>query len=190
MIVLAIGLVLFVGIHMVPMMPRLRGAVVARIGVDPWRGIHSVVAAVGLGLIVWGFGRARAEGLAPWLDGVGDLRWLAVLVLAPVFPLLLAAHLPGRVAATVRHPMVTAVILWAFAHLLIVVSAPAILLFATFLAWSLADRVSLTRRATADRAPPPPFGLNDVVAVGLGLALWAVTIGWAHLWLIGVAPLP
>lgn len=189
MVVLALGLVLFLCLHTVPMLPRLRGAIVGRIGADPWRGLHSALSAIGLGLIVWGYGLARARGLPPWLDHAPSLRHLTLLVLLPVFPLLFAAYLPGRIAATVRHPMVTAVILWSFGHLLTVTAAPAVLLFAAFLVWSLADRLSLARRRPAPVGPMPAFGRNDVVALVLGLALYGAMVGRLHLWLIGVAPL-
>jgi hypothetical protein len=36
-------------------------------------------------------------------------------------------------------------------------------------------------------APPGPW--NDVIAVVLGLAVYALLIGWAHLRLFGVSPL-
>lgn len=189
MLVLSLGLVLFLAVHTLPMAPRLREAIVGRIGVDPWRGIHSAISAIGLGLILWGFGLARAEGHAPWLDGGGHLRHLTLLVLLPVFPLLFAAHLPGRIAATVRHPMVTAVVLWSIGHLLVVSTAPAVLLFAAFLAWSIADRLSLARRRPAEARPRPSFGRNDAIALVLGLAVYAAFVTKLHLWLIGVAPL-
>lgn len=190
MIVLAFGLALFVLIHTVPMLPSLRGALVARVGVDAWRGVHAAIAAVGLGLVVWGFGLARVEGHVPWLDTDVALRLPMILATAPVFPLLFAAYLPGRLSAVVGHPMVTGVILWSAAHLLIVGSAPGVLLFCVFLAWSLAARLSLARRRPRPDGPLPPFGRNDLLAVGLGLVVWAVVSWKGHLWLVGVAPLP
>lgn len=190
MIVLAFGLALFVLVHTVPMLPSLRGALVARVGADVWRGVHSAIAAVGLGLVVWGFGLARAEGHAPWLDPDVALRLPMIVAAAPVFPLLFAAFLPGRIAAMVGHPMVTGTILWSAAHLLIVGSAPGVLLFGVFLAWSLAARLSLARRRPRPEGPLPPFGRNDLLAVALGLAVWAALLWKGHLWLVGVAPLP
>jgi hypothetical protein len=41
--------------------------------------------------------------------------------MVPVFPLLFATCLPGRIQAKVRHPMLAAVKLWAFADLLALV---------------------------------------------------------------------
>jgi len=186
--VLVLGLVLFLATHTVPMIPSLRGALVARLGENGWKGVHTLLAAVGLGLIVWGFGRARAEGVPVWFVADKGLRHATLLVLAPVFPLLFAAYLPGWIKARVVHPMLTAVILWAIGHLLFVGSAHAVTLFAAFAAWAVADRLSLARRKPGS-AEIPPFGRNDVVAVVLGLATYGLFVWKAHLWLIGVSPL-
>ena len=189
MFVLALGLVLFLGVHTVPMAPRLRAGLIGRLGANGWKGAHTLAAAAGLGLIVWGYGLARAEGHAPWLDSNVAMRHATLLVLLPVFPLLFASFLPGRIRARVGHPMLTAVILWALGHLLIVGAAPAVLLFAAFLAWSVADRLSLARRGVGGGDPTTPFGRNDVLAIVLGLAVYAAMLFGGHLWLIGVAPL-
>jgi len=65
-----------------------------------------------------------------------------------------------------------------------------VLLFGGFLAWAVVDRISLKRRPVPQAlrtAPRRPW--NDVIAVVLGLAIYAVLIGWAHLRLFGVSPL-
>ncbi len=189
MTLLALGLALFVLVHAVPMVPPLRAVLVARVGADPWRGIHSLIALVGMGLIVWGFAWARAAGPDPWLTPQVGLRHAALLVLLPVFPLIFASFRPGWIARRVGHPMVTGVVLWAAGHLLAVSSAPAVLLASVFLVWGLAARLSLARRKPAT-GPIPPFGRADLVAIVAGVAVWGLLLWKGHLWLIGIAPLP
>jgi hypothetical protein len=46
----------------------------------------------------------------------------------------------------------------------------------------------LKRRTQAIRTAPPGR-FNDLIAVVLGLALYALFIGWAHFRLFGVSPL-
>lgn len=186
--VLVLGLVLFLATHTVPMVPSLRAALVARLGDNGWRGVHSLLAALGLGLIVWGFGQARWEGAPLWFETQNGMRHATLLVLLPVFPLLFAAYLPGWIKGRVVHPMLVATILWAVGHLLFVGSAPAVSLFTGFAVWALADRLSLARRRPGP-VEVPPFGRNDVIAVVLGLAVYGLVVWKAHLWLIGVAPL-
>ena len=72
----------------------------------------------------------------------------------PAFPLLLAAYLPGRIKTATKHPMLAAVKLWAFAHLLANGNLADVILFGSFLAWAVADRISLKGRTP----PPSPRG--------------------------------
>src|SRR5882672_6937680 len=116
------------------------------------------------------------------------MRHATLLFMLPVFPLILAAYLPGRIKSATKHPMLAAVKFWAFGHLLANGLLADVLLFGAFLAWAVVDRISLKRRPqTIKTAPPGRF--NDAVAVVLGLALYALFIGWAHFRLFGVSPL-
>jgi uncharacterized membrane protein len=106
----------------------------------------------------------------------------------PVFPLILAAYLPGRIKTTMKHPMLAAVKFWALAHLLANGTLADVLLFGGFLAWAVVDRISLKRR-TQVIATAPPGKFNDAIAIVAGLILYAFFIGWAHVRLFGVSPL-
>ncbi len=114
---LVVGLVLFLGVHTVSIAaPGWRDATAARLGEGVWKAGYSLVAGVGLGLIILGYGLARQEPVVLWTPPRG-LRHLSLLLMLPVFPLLLATYLPGRVQAAAKHPMLAAVKLWALAHL-------------------------------------------------------------------------
>jgi uncharacterized membrane protein len=116
------------------------------------------------------------------------LRHVAWLLLLPVFPLLFATYLPGRISAATRHPMLVATKLWALAHLLANGTLASTVLFGSFLAWAVVDRISLKRRAPRSVPAAPPSRYNDAIAVVAGLGLYAAVIGALHLWLIGVSP--
>jgi uncharacterized membrane protein len=116
------------------------------------------------------------------------LRQVALLLMLPVFPLLIAAYVPGRIKTVTKHPMLAAVKFWALAHLLANGMLADVLLFGGFLAWAVLDRISLKRRTQTMRTAPPGR-FNDLIAVVLGLLLYAIVIGWAHQWLFGVSPL-
>jgi uncharacterized membrane protein len=193
---LVLGLVLFLGVHSVSIVsPTGRDRLVAKMGEGGFKGLYSVAAAVGLVLIVWGYGLARETPVMLY-SLPGGFRHLAALLLLPVFVLLLAAYLPGRIQRAAKHPMLLAVKLWALAHLLAQSvtggTLADVLLFGGFLIWAVADRISLKRRALAGltRAAPalPGSGANDAIAVIGGLALYLVTVMWAHAALFGVRP--
>lgn len=188
MFVLVLGLVLFLGVHSIGIVaPQWRDRMALRLGSQPWRGLYSVVSLAGLLLLVHGFALARA---APsyWYFPPAGLRSVTRALMLPVFPLLLAAYLPGRIQAAVKHPMLAAVKLWAFAHLLSNGSAAGVVLFGSLLVWAVADRISLKRRPVRAVHGAAPSKWNDLIAIVLGLALYAMFMSWAHLKLIGVAP--
>jgi uncharacterized membrane protein len=118
----------------------------------------------------------------------GWLRYVTLLLMLPVFPLLIAAYLPGRIKTAMKHPLLNAVKFWGLAHLLANGTLADVLLFGGFLVWAGVDRMSLKRRVQA--VPAAPAGrFNDLIAVVVGLALYALFIEWAHLRLFGVSPL-
>ena len=185
---LAIGLILFLGVHSISIVaPAWRGRMLARLGEKGWKGVYTLVSLLGLVLIIYGFGLARQSPVvlyspAPWL------RHVALLLMLPVFPLLIAAYLPGRIKTAAKHPMLAAVKFWALAHLLANGMLSDVLLFGAFLAWAVFDRISFKSRVqTLRTAPPGRF--NDAIAVVLGLALYVLIIFWAHSRLFGVSPL-
>jgi uncharacterized membrane protein len=192
MLVLILGLVIFLGVHSVSIVaPGWRTATVARLGERPWKGLYSLASAAGLALIVVGYGLARRDPVVLYAPPAA-LRHLALVVMLPVFPLLFAAYLPGRIRAAAKHPFLLAVKLWALAHLLANGMLADVLLFGAFLAWAVADRISVKRRPAAQThevPAAPPGAANDAIALIGGLVVYAVFVLRAHRWLIGVSPL-
>ena len=188
--VLIIGLVIFFAVHSVSIVSEpWRDGMVAKMGEGPWKALYSLAAIVGFVLIVWGYGLARYDPVVlysppPWM------RHVAMLLLVPVFPLLLAAYLPGRIQAATKHPMLVATKLWAVAHLLVNGMLADVILFGSFLAWAVVDRVSMKRRTQRPVPGAPPSKANDLIAVFVGLALYVAFALWLHDWLIGVSLIP
>jgi uncharacterized membrane protein len=103
--------------------------------------------------------------------------------------LLPAAYIPSHIKARVKHPMVTAVKTWAFAHLLVRGDLGSMLLFAAFLAWGVTARISMKRRGASDPVAPAGW-INDIMVVAIGLGLYAGVLFWFHPAVIGVPLLP
>lgn len=191
MTLLITGLLLFLGIHSVAIgAPAWRTAGIARLGPLGWKGVYSLIAITGFVLICIGYAEARITNpIWLWQPPKG-LRHIALVLMLPVFPLLLAAYLPGRLRTTTRHPMLIATKLWALSHLLANGGLHDALLFGGFLAWAVADRISVKRRAVVTPPPSAPASRwNDAVAVVGGLALYVLFVGGLHKLLIGVSPL-
>ena len=180
-----IGMILFLGIHTVPIVAGgARQRLLARFGENGWKGMFSVVSIVGFALLIYGYGIARQSPVplytpAPWL------RHVSMLLMLPVFPLLIAAYLPGRIKAVTRHPMLLAVMLWGTAHLLANGTLADVVLFGGFLAWAIADRVSVARRGVVVAVKSTGYA-NDLLAVGAGLIVYVAIVVWLHVRLFGV----
>lgn len=188
MAVLIAGLALFLGIHLVPVFTGIRASLRARLGEGGYRGLFSLVSVFGLLLIVWGYGIAREAPVIVW-DPPLWTRHLAALLNVFAFVLLAAAYLPGRIRETVRHPMLAAVKLWAFAHLMANGTLADILLFGSFLAWALVDRISVKRRERAGLVTVTGGPVrNDIAAIVIGGAVYVLFAFWLHEALVGVAP--
>jgi len=188
MTLLVIGLVLFLGSHSVAIINvAWRDRMVARLGLLPWQGLYSLVAIAGVVLIVQGYDLLRQDPIILY-QPPNWLRHIAVLLLAFVFPLLFAAYLPGRIQTITKHPMLVATKIWALAHMLANGSVADMILFGSFLAWAVADRISLKRRTPLPVPGVPSSRFNDALAIILGLGLYLTFIFWLHVWLFGVSP--
>src|SRR5690606_20235494 len=107
------GLILFIGSHSVRIFAEpWRTRTIERLGEKPWKGLYSLVAAIGIALIVWGYGLARTDPVTLWQPPVWT-RHLAGLLTLPVFVRIAAAYIPGtHIRAKVKHPMLVGVKLW------------------------------------------------------------------------------
>lgn len=191
MVVLVLGLLIFLASHSLRIFAEdWRQAQIARMGEGPWKGLYSLVSLVGLVLIVWGYGLARQDPIVLWDPPVWT-RHIAVTLNLIAFILLAAFLVPaGRIKARLGHPMLLSVKVWAFAHLIANGTLADLLLFGSFLAWAIVDFAANRRRDRAlgtVRVAGPVR--NDVIAVLLGVLIWAALVWRLHEWLIGVPPL-
>ena len=194
MMVLVVGLILFLGVHLVPTSPELRDGLKERIGEMPYKAIFSLLSLVGLVVIVLGYHKLQLHpGKNPILwDPPTWMRHIAVALMLPAMILLVASVIPSRIRTAVRHPMLIAIKTWAFAHLIANGDLGALLLFGSFLAFAVYDRISVKKRGAQGPLgnATPSSAINDVIVVVVGVALYAALLYGGHQWLIGVAPIP
>jgi len=185
---LALGLALFLGIHLTrALAPQWREAQIARLGDKAWKGIYTLVSIVGFGLILWGFSRARLEPIVLW-PPIRGMNHLAAALMLVAMVLMAAAYVPrNHFKAKLQHPMTLSVKTWAFAHLIANNTLADVMLFGSFLVWSiLVFRAARRRPAPVIKAPTVVGTLATVV---VGFALWAFFAFWAHAAWLGIAPL-
>ena len=189
---LALGLLLFLGVHSVRIFADdWRQKRLDTLGEAAWKGTYSLVSIAGFALIVWGYGVARQTPVVLWVPPVG-LRHAASLLTLASFVLLAATYVPGNaLKAKLKHPMVLGIKLWALAHLLSNGNLADVLLFGSFLLWAiLSFRAARLRDAAAvvkAEITHSPASRTIATLVG-GVVAWSVFALWAHGPLIGVRP--
>ena len=161
-----------------------------RMGYGPFMGLYSLVSLIGFGLIIYGYDAARWIGTAYFAPAWG--RHVNMALMLPALIFLVAANLPaGRIKKTLKHPMLVSVKLWALGHLLANGEWNSVILFTSFLAYAVIDRIAVKKRG--DTGPPAdvaPSNPGDIGALVLGTGLYLAFVFYLHKWLIGVPVMP
>lgn len=210
-----LAFVTFFASHALPVRPRVRAALVARLGRG---GFGLAYSALSLAALAWLIDAARRAphvvlwAWAPWQNLVPLVLMLPVCLIVALTigrpnPFSFGgAHgkrfdpaRPGLVRWT-RHPLLVALALWAFAHVIPNGDLAHALLFASFAAFALLGGRMIDRRkrretdperarlAAAAGAGSARLAADDGVRALLGVALYATLI-LLHPLLFGVAPL-
>lgn len=193
MLPLILGIVIFLGIHLVPTSPELKSGLIERFGATVYRVAFSILSLIGFTLIVYGYHKLQMipdKNVVLW-EPPTFMRHIAVALMLPAMIFLVAYLVPSRIRTAIKHPMLVAIKTWALAHLLANGDLASLILFGSFLAYAVYDRITLKRRVTT--APVnviAPSPINDVIVIVGGIALFAFFLFWGHHHLIGVAPIP
>jgi uncharacterized membrane protein len=181
MAILILGLILFFGAHLTPTFPDFQASLVQKYGEKAFKGGFSLVSVVGFALIVLGVSAARGSGVDVqlWNPPIWT-RHLAIALMLPAFIVLASMGVASHIRDKVRHPMLAAIKLWAAAHLLANGDLLALLLFGSFLAYGVYDRISVKKRAVPLKPKAPEGWRGDAIAVAIGTVLWAATLFWLH----------
>ena len=184
--ILILGLVVFLGSHVFVTFRDERERLIARLGRNGYRGLFSLVALIGLVLIIKGYGDYRAhEWVQVWTPPAFMKHiTIALMLLAVIF--ITTTYVPTHIRAWVKHPMVTSIKTWALAHLLSNGDLGSIILFGAFLAWGGYARVAAKRRGDRGLTTPPMGWTKDVIVVVVGVVIFLLLGYYFHPYVIGV----
>ncbi len=154
----------------------------ARMGTMKYMGLYSLVSGLGFALMLWGYGLARPS---PQIFTPPD--WgvhVTMALMLPALILLMAAYVPrGYIKHTIKHPMLLAVMLWSFGHLLANGELNSLILFGSFLAYVIIDRIAVSSR----NLPVKKASIaGDLYAVIIGTAIYVLFVKHLHELTIGV----
>ena len=193
--ILILGMVMFFGIHLLPMTP-LAGQLKKRLGAAPYKIVFSLIALTGLAVMVAGFkmtlsgpDTARIVYDPPLWGNAGAPDWHRYVIYALVFAALVAigaSHGRGHIKKFLRQPMSAGVAMWAIGHLLANGNLSEVLLFGGFLVYALLDIVMANARGQVPTHEPRIT--SDLLAVIAGAVLFIVIMNF-HFTLFGVTVL-
>jgi len=186
MSMLLAGIVLWFVTHSFPAVaPAKRTALQLKLGEQPYRGVISIIILAALLLIV--FGWKSAVPTAVYQPPVGPGLISSVLVLLGLI-LFFASQMNGHLKRVLRHPQMLGTILWAVAHLLTNGDSRSVALFGAMAVWALFEIVMINRRDGTKAQVIDVSGKFDLIAVVIGVAVFAV-VGHFHQALFGVVPI-
>jgi len=181
------GAVVFFGLHLfTSFRKRGPGDIRERMGRQRFMGLYSLGSGVSFVALIWGYalmrpGEAHVWDAAPWT------RHLVLSAMFPTLVLLAASYTPtGYIKKWVGHPMLTAVMLWATVHLIANGDFAEVLLFGSFLAYAVIDRIALVMRGDRGAAKEKANILGDMMAISVGGAAYLAVAFWLHSLIIGV----
>lgn len=184
MLLLIAGLLLFTIVHLFPSaLTESRTALVEKLGDKPYRGLFSVTIVASLILIVVGWKSATPTPV--YLPPFGSEPILSALVFL-AFVLFVAAQTRTNIRRYIRHPQMTAVLLWSTAHLLVNGDSRSVALFGGLGAWAVIEMLLCNRRDGTWKKPEPASIVTDAVTVAIGAAGFSL-IWYFHGALFGVA---
>jgi len=180
---LIVGLILFIGIHVMPSFAGLRSGLAAKLGENGYKILFSVVSAVGLILTGIGYGEAPRTQI---FEPSQTARALLPAAMAIAFVLVAIANLPGRIRHLLQHPMLAGVLIWSALHLLANGDLASNIMFGAFALWTVFAILSAMQRGKRPHGGPGSLKADLAGAVVGLIAFWIVF--HFHAGLFGVPP--
>lgn len=168
---------------------RLAPAARAKLG-DPGKAVVAVLVVAGLVLIIIGYRNTELGFVQVWFppSWMIHINNLLMLLAFWVYGSSAAKGAKAWPANKIRHPQLTAVKIFTFAHLLVNGDLASIVLFGSLLAWAVGS-VILINKAEPDWTPPETAAEKTYVRLlVITLVLFSVVAG-IHNWL-GYWPFP
>ncbi|MFU8835859.1 NnrU family protein [Roseovarius autotrophicus] len=177
---LILGLILWTVAHLFKRVaPELR----ERVG-NAGKGLVALGVLVGLVLMVIGY--RQAAFIHVWAPPAWTVHLNNLMMLGAVFLYGMSAT-KGRLRGAMRHPQLTAVKVWAVAHLLVNGDLASLILFGGLLGWAVLEVAIINMAEDWDR-PAPGEAKRDIVLVIITIVLF-FAMTFVHNWL-GVWPFP
>ena len=183
MTLLILGIAIWSTAHLLPALAEdRRNDLVARIGEPRYKLVFTVIILTSLGLMIAGWKEAH---YVPVYEIATSLRVVALMLMLISILLFVASATKNNLKRRLRHPQMTAVIIWSIAHLSANGDAASIVLFVGLGVWAAIEIITISRRDGAWQKPPVQPRGNDIKTLVAGLVAFVVLL-MLHPWMSGV----
>jgi len=183
MAIMIFGLIIFVGIHLIPALQPLRKQLFLILGERGYKAAFSIVALTGLVLIVIGKSKSDILPLYQTIDGANAITTLFMFI--AVFGIV-ASHRRSNLKRFTAHPMSWGIICWAIGHLIANGDVASVILFTVFLCYSLFAIWSANSRGQKPSASGSVVSLkHDLFNAALSVAAFTL-LATTHEYYTGV----
>ncbi|MEP3346571.1 MAG: NnrU family protein [Litoreibacter sp.] len=186
MTLLILGLLIWTFVHwMKRLAPDLRQSMTDKMG-DASRGV--IAAALVLSIVLMVIGYRSAEFIPVWSPPsfFGHINNLLMLLAFYTFGASAAKPAKAWLGTKIRHPMLAAVKIWAFAHLLANGDLASIFLFGGMLTWAVGSMILINRAEGPWTPPEQAPAKKEITLVVVSLVMFTV-VASIHV-MLGVSP--
>ena len=177
---LILGIVIFFSIHLVPISP-LKNILISRLGENKYKGLFSLIALVGLLIIIYGF--SSADFYLIW-DPLTYSKEIALALMPISIVLLAAANMQTNIKRFIKNPMLIGILIWSIVHLIANGDLRSIILFGSFGVYAIIDIIFSKKISTTNDTANYTL-TKDIIVVIIGLLVYAITV-YFHRYIAGV----
>ena len=177
---LILGITIFFSIHLIPIFP-LKKFLINRLGENKYKGLFSLIALIGILIIIYGF--SSADYYPIW-DPLPYSKGLALTLMPISIVLLVGANIQTNIKRLTKHPMLIGILIWSFVHLLSNGDLRSIILFVSFGVYALIDIIFSKKVLTTNNASNYTL-TKDIIVVIIGLVVYAIIV-YFHQYIAGV----
>jgi len=145
------------------------------------KGLVALAIAVGVILMIFGYRSAEEEYLfspPAWAWQVNNILMFLAIFLMDV------GRAKGVVRTYIRHPMLTGVLVWAIAHVLVNPDDISLILFGGLGLWAIVEMIVISRAEGPWSRPERGVWMSDLKVAAIAGVIYAVIVG-IHYWLLG-----
>ncbi len=185
MSLLIFGIALFMVVHLIPALPRLRTAIINRTNISAYTTFFSLFSLISIVLIVFGLKSADFVALYDPPSWGRPLNMLLMFIALYFFASNTKGSAPSSVKVFTAFPLSWALIIWASGHLFANGDLAHVILFASFLAYGIVGILSGKSRGIQPVITEHPALHLQLIFTCVILGIY-VALFWGHKYFTGM----